>query len=194
VLAFQSTGYAKTEKRAGTGPKGITGSGAVCVMTGAGRTTTSSHRPWNTACRPGNITQRNKFLSLKKTLKFNSALTISFSVSKNNLSLVISWSKVSGFKKYTHYLLFRTGYIAAYIRLGTFVDRFHTTVYIHRNMHNPLCSVPNPTERGPLQSGPLKLKIFQFVTLTSYRAVNIHVFLSQNIRAMHLVVCPYNFS
>jgi len=55
VLAFQIIGCAKTGKRGETGPKGIAGSGAVCVTTGAGRTKTSSHRPWNTACRPGNI-------------------------------------------------------------------------------------------------------------------------------------------
>jgi hypothetical protein len=63
ALALQSIGYAKTEKRGETGPKGIAGSGAVCVTTGAGRTTTSSHRPWNTACRPGNIIARDNFIS-----------------------------------------------------------------------------------------------------------------------------------
>ena len=64
VLAVQSIGCAITEKRAGTGPKRIAESGAVCVATGAGSTRMSSHRPWNTACRPGNIiVQRDNFLS-----------------------------------------------------------------------------------------------------------------------------------
>ena len=57
ALAVQSIGCAKAEKRGETGPKGIAGSGAVCVTTGAERTKTSSHRPWNTACRPGNRMQ-----------------------------------------------------------------------------------------------------------------------------------------
>lgn len=62
-LGVQSIGCGTTEKRAETGPKGITDSGAVCVTAGAGRAKKSSHRPWKTACRPGNIIQKDIFLS-----------------------------------------------------------------------------------------------------------------------------------
>jgi len=90
ALAVQGIGCAKTEKRGETCPKGIAGNGAVCVTTGAG-TKTSSHRPWNTACKPGNIIQyKETTFHHDKTLEFNSTLTIIVSVSKNNLSLVIS--------------------------------------------------------------------------------------------------------
>ena len=97
VLAVQSICCAKTEKRGETGPKGTAGSGAVGVTTGAGRNKTSSHRPWNTACRPENIIQRDNFLSRENFgihLNFNNHRQCS----KKNLSLVIS--NVPGFQKY----------------------------------------------------------------------------------------------
>lgn len=97
ALAVQSIGCAKTEKRGETGPKGISGSGAVCVTTGAGRTKTSSHRPWKTACRPGNIIQRDNFISWEN---FGIQLNLDNHRQCFKKSLVISWSKVSGFQKY----------------------------------------------------------------------------------------------